>query len=220
MSKQATKDALVVQQVHVVKPQSSTLTLKIVGVVPYVQLRMDEKKYPGVKGGPDVPQGEKKKRKKWNPKAEFQAAHYRCAKGGYGIPASAFRNAMIRAMSLPQISAPMTLGKMSIFIEADDFDAKDGTPLVKFRRGAPQMCKHPVKNANRSTDIRVRAMWREGWKARVKVVYDPLVFSAESIANLMVYAGDRVGIGEGRPSSSRSNGMGWGQFTIEGSEIE
>jgi hypothetical protein len=33
--------------------------------------------------------------------------------------------------------------------------------------------------------------------------------------NLMLRAGQQVGIGEGRPDSPNSNGLGWGRFALD-----
>jgi len=43
-------------------------------------------------------------------------------------------------------------------------------------------------------------------------------FSGADIANLVLRAGIQVGIGEGRPFSKNSCGMGWGTFEITSQE--
>jgi Fur family ferric uptake transcriptional regulator len=43
-------------------------------------------------------------------------------------------------------------------------------------------------------------------------------FSDEDIVNLLYRAGTQCGIGEGRPDSSSSNGLGWGLFEIDTSK--
>ena len=43
----------------------------------------------------------------------------------------------------------------------------------------------------------------------------PSMISLEDVVNLMVRVGLQVGIGEGRPSSKKSNGIGWGLFDVE-----
>jgi hypothetical protein len=60
-------------------------------------------------------------------------------------------------------------------------------------------------------------MWRN-WKVDLKVQYDNSMFSKTDIANLVMRAGMQVGIGEGRPDSKKSTGMGWGTFRIEDSK--
>jgi hypothetical protein len=56
-------------------------------------------------------------------------------------------------------------------------------------------------------------MWDE-WHAFVRVRHDSDMFSAADITNLMVRVGMQVGIGEGRPDSKNSAGMGWGTFDL------
>jgi hypothetical protein len=41
-------------------------------------------------------------------------------------------------------------------------------------------------------------------------------FTHQDVANLMTRVGLQVGLGEGRPDSKNSAGMGWGLFQIEG----
>lgn len=62
-------------------------------------------------------------------------------------------------------------------------------------------------------DIRWRPMW-EQWSAKVRVRWDANQFSAQDVVNLLSRAGMQVGIGEGRPDSKASNGMGWGMFEV------
>jgi hypothetical protein len=45
-------------------------------------------------------------------------------------------------------------------------------------------------------------------------------FTPEDVANLMARVGMQVGIGEGRPDSKNSAGMGWGLFKIADSSHE
>jgi hypothetical protein len=106
----------------------------------------------------------------------------------------------------------MTLAKLSVFIEADGFDAIDGVPLVKIE-GEPERLEMVTRNANTQPDIRVRPMWRE-WSVRLLVTYDEAQFSREDVTNLLSRVGKQVGIGEGRHDSKKSAGMGWGTFAI------
>lgn len=141
----------------------------------------------------------------------YTDAAYRTAEGRHGIPASAFRNALIRACTL--VDFKMTQAKMSVFVLHNGVDARDGTPLVLIE-GEPEPVTHPVRNAKGGPDIRVRAMWRQ-WSTTVVLEYDADQFSEESVVNLLLRAGLQVGVGEGRPSSKMSAGMGWGTFTLK-----
>jgi len=70
-----------------------------------------------------------------------------------------------------------------------------------------------VRNATGVADIRVRPMWRE-WGAHVRVKYDADQFTLTDVTNLMARVGMQVGIGEGRPDSKSSAGLGWGTFEL------
>ena len=69
-----------------------------------------------------------------------------------------------------------------------------------------------VRNANGGFDIRVRPQW-EQWGCILRVKFDADMFDLQSIANLVMRAGFG-GVGEGRPDSKMSAGMGWGTFSV------
>jgi hypothetical protein len=139
------------------------------------------------------------------------AVHY-SMEGWVGIPASAFRAALISACRL--VGFKMTLARLSVFIVADGYDRDDGTPLVKLIADKYERVDHPVRNATGVIDIRSRPMWRK-WKAVVTIQWDGDQFSLADIANLLSRVGTQVGLLEGRPDSRASAGMGWGTFTLE-----
>lgn len=177
-------------------PKLHIAEFNIVGTAPYVQPRFSEKA---------MAQMAEKMMEKMMQSARIMHVS---TEGWYGIPASAFRNALISACRL--VGYKMTLAKLSVFVEADGFDRVDGVPLVKIN-GTPEPLTMSVRNA--TGDLRVRAMWRE-WSAVIRVTFDEDQFSPDDVANLLLRAGKQVGIGEGRPDSKSSAGMGWGTFTI------
>lgn len=166
--------------------------------------------------------GEGAKKAKREPK-DFQKccddATYFSKQGWIGIPASAFRAAMIAACRL--VNYKMTLAKLSLFVVADGEDKQDGTPLIKITKGTPEMRIDPVTVGINGTDLRARPAWRAGWEARVRIWWDGDQFSLESVSNLLMRVGMQVGLLEGRPNSSSSDspGMGWGTFKLIGGEL-
>lgn len=128
----------------------------------------------------------------------------------YGIPACAFRAAMVSACRL--CGFVMTRGKLGVFILEDGLDEDGRTGLVRITRGKPKHIEDYVRNDSGVADIRARAMWSAGWRAVVRVSFDADMFSAEDVMNLLARAGAQVGICEGRPDSKNSCGMGWGLF--------
>jgi hypothetical protein len=200
--------------VRISRPKLRTATIVIVGIVPYVQHAFSEKSRKQMEETQRAGQ-QARGRKNRVPKdfdAVYEAAKHVSRDGWLGIPAPAFRNAMISACRL--IGFKMTHAKLSVFVEADGFDKNDGTPLVQIT-GEPHIHEQTVRNESGVADIRWRPMWNE-WKANVRVTWDEDQFSATDVMNLMLRAGLQVGIGEGRPDSPNSNGLGWGRFEVEG----
>ena len=140
----------------------------------------------------------------------YEQAKHVSEEGWIGIPAPSFRNAMISACRI--VGFKMTLAKLSVFVLPDGFDADDGTPLVRIY-GEPEVHEGLVRNATGVADVRWRPMWRK-WHAIVRVSYDADQFTIEDVLNLLARSGMPVGIGEGRPDSKQSAGMGWGTFEV------
>jgi len=195
-------------------PKLIRMPFKIRGISPYVQNKFSQKVLEQMRAAQEAGSTAKKGKKK-DPK-DFQALYegsmHISTEGWYGIPAPAFRNALVSACRL--VGFKMTLGKMSVFTEADGFDRDDGTPLVKITKGKPHYHEYPVKNASGVADIRPRAMWEPGWEATVTVRFDGDQFTEEDVANLLMRVGLQVGIGEGRHDSRMGTGMGWGEFEL------
>lgn len=144
----------------------------------------------------------------------FKEAHHVAEDGWCGIPANAFRAAMISACRI--VGFKMTIAKLSVFIEPDGFDNVDGTPLVRITKGDPKYIEHMVRNETGVPDIRPRPQWAPGWEAVLRIRWDRDQFTGQDVANLLSRVGQQVGIGEGRPDSKRSAGMGWGLFSVKG----
>ena len=186
---------------------------KIKGTAPYVQARFSAKAMQAMKEkmlAGSTAKG-KKVREARNFDDDFEQAKHVSEQGWVGIPASSFRQAIISACRL--VGFRMTLAKLSVFVAADGFDRVDGIPLIKLQAPEPERTEMAVRNATGVADIRVRPMWRE-WAADVTVSYDADQFTLQDVTNLMQRVGMQVGIGEGRPDSRDSAGLGWGTFTL------
>ena len=197
-------------------PDIRSIAFHIKGTAPYVQARFSAKAMQAMmtKMAAGTTARGKKERKARDFDEDYREAMHISMDGWNGIPAGAFRNAMISACRL--VGFKMTLAKLSVFVKADGFDKIDGTPLVKIN-GTPERVDMFARVAMGGTDIRIRPMWRE-WSADVIVNYDADQFTSQDVANLMMRVGEQVGIGEGRPDSRSSAGLGWGTFKIVNGE--
>lgn len=201
------------ESVAITAPKIHTAEFRIVGTAPYIQLRFSEKAMNAMRAKMELgSQATKKKAKEARDFDEdFRQSLHVSDEGWNGIPASAFRNAMISACRL--VGFKMTLAKLSVFVLPDGFDKVDGVPLIKIE-GEPEPHIMHARNATGVCDLRVRAKYWP-WSAVVRIQYDADQFSATDTANLMHRVGTQVGIGEGRPDSKMSAGMGWGTFKLD-----
>ena len=200
--------------VTITPPNMRHIAITIVGTAPYGQLKFSEKAKALM--AEKMQAGTKSKKGAAKPPRDFdddfrQAQHI-SEEGWNGIPASALRNAMIDACRF--VGFRMTVGKGAIFVRADGIDRDDGVPLIKIK-GKPEPNRMHVRNATGVADLRVRAMWRE-WGADLVLTFDGDQFTQSDVVNLIARAGMQVGIGEGRPFSKSSAGVGWGTFEIKG----
>lgn len=193
-------------------PRFKTIEFKIEGTAPLVIHKFSAKARNQIIATQEAGSqaAGKKKREPKDFDAVYKGAMHLSREGWNGIPAGAFRNAMISACRT--VGYKMTHAKLAAFVLADGFEEDDGTPLIKIH-GTPKKHTTYARNDNGSVDIRVRPMW-EKWYSIVRVRFDEDMFSAEDVANLMMRVGMQVGIGEGRPDSKNSAGMGWGTFSI------
>lgn len=195
-------------------PKFEMAQINIIGTAPYCQHRFSAKARNQIiatqEAGSQSRKGKIREAKDFG--EVYRGAMYRSTEGWYGLPAASFRNAMISACRV--VGYKMTLAKLSLFVVADCHDAEDATPLVHITSGEPFPHTAPARNSNGSIDIRCRPMWHPGWTATVTVRWDAGQFSAADVVNLLSRVGQQIGIGEGRPDSRMSAGLGWGLFDI------
>jgi hypothetical protein len=215
MVKKAEKSADVetIALVRITPPNLRRVMVSITGTAPLMTARLSAKTRDGLLGkmvNPDTP-GSRKKREARVPEQEVEAALHRAGEGWAGFPASAIRSGMISACRVAGFK--MTLAKLSCFVPAQGYDVVDGLPLIEIKGDYESNIMH-VRNATGVIDIRVRPIWRE-WAADFQIEFDADQFSASDIFNLLQRVGAQVGIGEGRPDSRDSAGIGFGTFKVE-----
>lgn len=201
------------QIITISPPKFERVRLRLQGTAPYMQARFSAKSMQAMMAkhaaGSTAKKGSKKDPRDFD--EDFRQAMHLSTDGWVGVPAAALRNACIDVCRM--VGFKMTHAKMSIFIQADGNDIVDGAPLVKLDAPEPERVDMATRNATGVADIRVRPMWRQ-WAINVVVRYDADQFTQFDVVNLIARAGEQVGIGEGRPFSKSSNGLGYGTFEI------
>lgn len=193
-------------------PNMQTAVFGIIGIAPLMTARFSKKAELMAKMAEGKSAGSKRNREARDYEKEAEDAAYRAESGEYGVNASSFRNGMISACRL--VGFKMTLAKLSLFVEADGYDHRDGTPLI-FVDGKWVANSMHVRNATGVVDVRTRPQWAPGWKATLRVRFDADQFTVGDVANLLARVGLQGGIGEGRPDSKSSAGLGYGLFRLE-----
>lgn len=195
-------------------PNMQTASFGIIGTAPLMTSRFSKKAELMAKMAEGKSAGSKKgSRSARDYDKEAEDAAYRSEGGEYGVNAASFRNGMISACRL--VGYKMTLAKLSLFVEADGYDVRDGTPLVYIEGPKWEVSTMHTRNATGVVDVRSRPMWRPGWKATLRVRFDADQFTVTDVANLLARVGLQGGIGEGRPDSKSSAGLGFGLFRLE-----
>jgi hypothetical protein len=201
-------------RVSISPPNIKTARFRIIGTSPLMtgsfgskaQNAMREKHEAGSTAG------SKRTRKARDFQADYESAKYISEEGWIGAPAGAFRTAMIDCCRL--VGYKMTNAKLSIFVEADGYQEQTLKPLVKII-GKPEMNVGPVRNATGVADLRARPLWRK-WQVDLRINFDMDQFELQDVTNLLMRAGMQCGIGDGRPNSRESTGIGYGLWRVQG----
>ena len=124
-------------------------------------------------------------------------------KATFGIPASAFKTAAVDAIRFVD-GLTMTQGKLLFFVLGELL------PIT----GSVQMHEGMVRLESGVADIRFRGLFPT-WEVPVTVEYPPNVITGDSIVNLFQIAGQRCGVGDGRPSAPNIKNGERGRFHVE-----
>lgn len=194
-------------------PNMREFAITIIGMAPLMICRFSQKAMEAMmakhKAGSTGKKGRVKEARDFE--ADFNGARHLSTDGWDGIHAAAFRNGMISACRL--VGFKMTIAKMAVFITPDGFDVVDGVPLVRIIGETPKMSVMHTRNQTGVIDLRSRPRW-DKWRCNLRVSYDADQFTATDVVNLLSRVGAQVGVGEGRPDSKSSAGMGFGTFRL------
>jgi hypothetical protein len=203
--------------VSIAAPKFQTAEFTIKGLAPLVIHRFSAKTKNEMKLKMETGKAasSKKNREAKSTDDIYNEARYISRKGWDGFHAGAVRNALISACRL--VGFKMTLAKLSVFVEADGWDAQEPQiPLIRIY-GEPTKQEDMARVETGQPYVTVRAAYHD-WKAKIRIRWDGDQFTLTDVTNLLSRVGLQVGIGEGRPDSKNSAGMGWGLFEIEGAE--
>lgn len=208
-----TKKAAAEEVVVIQAPDFRLLELQIEGTSPLVINRFSAKAIEMMRATQEAGSTAKSKKAR-EPKdfdALFENAKHVSEDGWEGIHAAAFRNGAISACRA--CGFKMTHAKLAFSVHADGYDRVDGAPLVRLTHGEAEQYVAPTRNATGVVDLRCRPMYRK-WGANLRIKYDAGMLTAADVSNLIVRVGLQVGIGEGRPDSKASAGLGFGLFSV------
>lgn len=195
-----------VPTIEVFQPDSRMIDIPIVGTSPLIMHAWSEKARRMIldkQMGKTPPKKEPK-----NPEEDFNGARYISSEGWDGIPAAAFKAAMVGACR-QVANLNMTLAKRLFFVEAGD----PVSGLVRIY-GEPEPREDMVRLETGVADIRFRPQYWP-WRAVVRVRYLSNMISASSVVNLLALAGESEGVGEWRPSAPKSSTGTMGLWRIE-----
>jgi len=205
------------RSVQIKAPNFQTAIFEIVGTAPLVIHRFSAKTKGEMKQKMETGKSasSKKNREAKSTDELYNESKYVSREGWEGFHAASVRNAMISACRL--VNFKMTLAKMSVFVIADGVDATEPQiPLIRII-GKSIKQEDMARVQTGQPYVTVRAAYHD-WTAKIHIRWDADQFSVDDVSNLLSRVGMQVGIGEGRPDSKNSAGMGWGTFMIKNHE--
>jgi hypothetical protein len=131
-----------------------------------------------------------------NPEEEAYQATYWLPDGRPGMPATAFKAAMVGACRLFD-DPPMTMAKLLFYVEGEGPEQ-----LVPIECDAIEMREDLPRNSNGNPDLRYRNQL-VNWRARLRVWFIASRIDHASVVALLDAAG-KGGVGDWRPSAPKS----------------
>lgn len=185
-------------QIEISPIPAETIAVPIRGTAPLIMHRFSEK---ARKALLDAMQGRRSPKEAKNPEAEYQAALYHLKGGGYGFPATGFKQATIGAARFYPKNVTMTALRQALFFRGEPGD--DGQLMVGID-GEPVMSEQVVR-VGQGTDLRYRPIFNE-WTAVLEVTYVTSALTRASVVSLIDAGGLGVGIGDWRPERNGTMG--------------
>lgn len=182
-----------------------TTWVPIIGTAPLIPHRWDEKAKALMLA---AQQGHKTRtHQPKDPEADAEACMYRLPDGGAGMPATAFKSALVSGARLFGKALTMTAAKQMLFVVGEGPESLVRTP------GREEVVGSTPRNASGVVDLRYRT-WLHDWTATLEIVHPRTFISPASIRELVLTAG-MGGVGDWRPSSPRSGSGSYGTWILD-----
>lgn len=182
------------------------IEVPIVGITPVIPHQWSEKAKSMMPGHPASAERVKTKKGVREPEEEAESCVYRLADGRPGMPATAFKAAIIGACRFFD-KPSMAEAKLLVFVEGE------GPEQLVPIEGTPILREDTPRNSNGGADLRYRYAFHE-WSALLKIRYVPSSITANSVTTLVDAAG-RGGVGDWRPSAPKSCTGTFGTWRVD-----
>lgn len=141
-----------------------------------------------------------------DPSADMEAATYRLDNGDFGMPAAAFKAAIVSG-------ARMFDGVTLVGLRTQVRVLGEGVDQLVRIEGERQMFEATVRNQTGVADLRYRPIFPD-WSATLTICFPARMLSLETLVHL-VNAGGLSGVGDWRPSSPKSLTGMYGTFRVQ-----
>lgn len=187
--------------------QDQLVEVPIIGITPVIPHKWSEKALRMMREKQMAGEGAvRAKREPKNPQEEAEQSCYWLPDGSPGMPATAFKSAIVEAARYYD-GVTMTALKRVIFVEGDGPDV-----LVRIE-GEQHLREDTPRNSGGTADLRYRYSFSP-WSAILRVRFVPQMVTPKSVISLVDAAG-RGGVGDWRPGSPKSNTGIFGTFRID-----
>jgi hypothetical protein len=182
------------------------IEVPVVGITPLIPHKWSEKAKMMMPGHPSSFEKVKEKKGVRKPEEEAEGCIYRLPDGRPGMPATAFKAAIIGACRFFE-KPSMVEAKQLMHVIGEGPDQ-----LVPVE-GEPVLREDTPRNSNGGADLRYRYMF-VGWRAVLRIRYVPSSITAGSVVTLVDAAG-RGGVGDWRPSAPKSATGTYGTWRVD-----
>ncbi len=147
-----------------------------------------------------------------DPDLEFEGSRYIMTDGSDGFPTGAVAEAILTASIDPYPKKKSEL-RRNLFVKGNGYDEEHNS-LIRIENAEAEMREDTVRLAgpSRAADLRYRASYAPGWRATFQVFFNEDVWSRDKIVQLLMIAGESVGLCEGRREKTLA--LGWGSFQL------